>query len=406
MKGNNDSNFNIFISWSTDPARKIAELLKDLLEKIFCVNPDILFFVSSSEDGGIDVGARFRNIIDDNLQKSNYGILILTKNNELRPWLMFEAGALSKNINLSRIVPILFTLKEGERKIESPLETFQHIKYSREEFEKLIFGIFKNKFGKKRLTEEQKNTLKILLDANWSNFKEDIDKILKDHELEVKKMAKTADIFDNYFYNERSFQLKQFLDSIKDSSNKSLRIIVFGGVSTDIRNSVNDFVNWLNNNTHSDIYICYEDKTVAEEREKELPDDVYDEQNINKKEEIIKRKVNEVKDFIKSLNDAAKEAKSRIHCIELTNRLSGYITVNGTDMFFTPVLHDRSSETFTYKLRDDQRSFILDYMLSKIGKSEEEKNKKLIEEIGKIKEEIKQYNKQEKDIVTEEISPM
>jgi hypothetical protein len=387
MKRRNDSNFNVFISWSTEPARKIAELLKELLEKIFCVNPDIFFFVSSSEDGGIDVGARFRNILDDNLQKSDYGILILTKNNEMRPWLMFEAGALSKNIYSSRIVPILFTLKDGERKIESPIETFQHIKYSRDDFQKLIFGIFKNRFGKRRLSQEQKSTLKRLLEekTNWDDFKEKVDKILGDPELEVKKMAKTADIFDNYFYNERSLQLKEFVSGL--NKNTDQRIILFGGIATDIKENVSAFADWLQHGdtSRNDLYICYESKDVVRDRKEELTPTAYDGKDIS--EEAEQRKVIKVEVFIKQLKDTVPDnIKPHIHCTEISKRLSGYIIVYGINMYFTPVLHDRSSETFTYKLRDDQRNFIVDYMISKIDKSED--NEKLVSELNVIKLQI------------------
>jgi hypothetical protein len=57
------------------------------------------------------------------LEESKIGILFLTNENLQAPWLMFEAGALSKRIGDSKVCPILFGLKATD--VTDPLAQFQ-----------------------------------------------------------------------------------------------------------------------------------------------------------------------------------------------------------------------------------------------------------------------------------------
>lgn len=62
------------------PARELAEETKELLDKIF-PDPNISFFVSSSSDkGGINVGDRFRRILDEQLEKERKYYIVIQKN--------------------------------------------------------------------------------------------------------------------------------------------------------------------------------------------------------------------------------------------------------------------------------------------------------------------------------------
>jgi len=58
---------------------------------------------------------------------------------------MFEAGALSKNINQSKVSCILFDgLKQND--IKSPLSLFQNTEFDKEDFKKLIGPINNKQF--------------------------------------------------------------------------------------------------------------------------------------------------------------------------------------------------------------------------------------------------------------------
>jgi len=75
----------------------------------------------SSED--IQKGARGLAVIADQLKETDYGLVIVTKTNQLAPWLNFEAGAVGKLLGQSRVAPLLLDLTQSD--ITGPLEQFQ-----------------------------------------------------------------------------------------------------------------------------------------------------------------------------------------------------------------------------------------------------------------------------------------
>lgn len=107
---------NVFISWSGEESKAYAEVFRQWLPKIIqACDP---FY--SPED--IKAGMRWSVEIADKLQETEIGILCLTRDNLNAPWLMFEAGALSKQLE-SRVCPILFGLSPAD--IQGPLTQFQ-----------------------------------------------------------------------------------------------------------------------------------------------------------------------------------------------------------------------------------------------------------------------------------------
>ena len=71
------------------------------------------------------------------LQDSNFGILCVTRDNFEAPWLLFEAGALSKTMDKAYVVPFLFDLNPSDLS-DSPLMQFQATPFSKNEIKKLI----------------------------------------------------------------------------------------------------------------------------------------------------------------------------------------------------------------------------------------------------------------------------
>ena len=121
----------VFISWSGDRSKKIAEVLKKWIKDVIqSVEP----FISSQD---IPKGARWSADIAKELQDSNFGILCVTKDNFQEPWLLFEAGALSKTIDKTFVVPLLFDLDPSDLS-NSPLLQFQATSFSKNEVKKLI----------------------------------------------------------------------------------------------------------------------------------------------------------------------------------------------------------------------------------------------------------------------------
>ncbi|WP_157180400.1 MULTISPECIES: toll/interleukin-1 receptor domain-containing protein [Protofrankia] len=109
----------IFISWSGDTSKQIAEIFRDWLPILI---HEIDVFVSSQDIGG---GTRALDVLADELDATSYGLIVTTKATQSAPWINFESGALAKHVAKSRVVPILIDL--GVSDLKNPLAQFQAI---------------------------------------------------------------------------------------------------------------------------------------------------------------------------------------------------------------------------------------------------------------------------------------
>lgn len=113
----------VFISWSGKDSQQYAELLHGWL-------PSVLQFAEpyfTPKD--VEKGVRWNNDISEKLETCDIGLLCLTQSNLESPWILFEAGALSKNIGGSRVTGILFGF--GPSELTGPLATFQNTPYEK-----------------------------------------------------------------------------------------------------------------------------------------------------------------------------------------------------------------------------------------------------------------------------------
>jgi hypothetical protein len=157
----------IFISWSGDLSHKIAVCLREWLPNVIqSVTPYV-----SSED--IDKGTRWSQDIADELSTSFYGILCVTKDNLNAPWLNFEAGALSKTIENTRVSPFLFDLKRSD--VHGPILQFQSTVFEKEDFRKLVAGI-KSADPECKIDDIRLNSI---FDVWWPKLEESINELLK-----------------------------------------------------------------------------------------------------------------------------------------------------------------------------------------------------------------------------------
>jgi hypothetical protein len=112
-----ESRLQVFISWSGTRSQKIAEALRDWLPLVI-ERP--IFWLSSRD---IAEGTRWAEELSEQLERSHFGILVLTPENVLSPWLLFEAGALSKSLKLGRVIPLLVEIETSA--LRGPLAQFQ-----------------------------------------------------------------------------------------------------------------------------------------------------------------------------------------------------------------------------------------------------------------------------------------
>jgi hypothetical protein len=108
----------LFISWSNPHAQAVAEALRDWLKDVIhALQP----FVSSLD---VAKGERGLAVIARELEGSSHGIICVNRANQNAPWLNFEAGAISKQVDKSRVFPVLIDLPGSE--LKGPLRGFQY----------------------------------------------------------------------------------------------------------------------------------------------------------------------------------------------------------------------------------------------------------------------------------------
>jgi hypothetical protein len=157
----------IFISWSGQLSNKVALVLRDWLPSVIqAIEPYV-----SSED--IDKGARWTSDIAKELEASRFGLLCITPENIEAPWLNFEAGALSKVIDKSRVCPFLFGLKRSEIRT-GPFLQFQSAIYDRDEISKLLHSV--NNSIEPRCIDESR--LDSVFNVWWPELQQNLNPLL------------------------------------------------------------------------------------------------------------------------------------------------------------------------------------------------------------------------------------
>lgn len=118
----------VFFSWSGDRSRELATGLGTWLRQVIqAVEPWI------STD--IEKGARWHAQVAAKLQEAAAGIICVTPENVAEPWLLFEAGALSKSQD-TRVCTLLLDLRSTD--IGLPLSQFQATTLEKDEVVKLV----------------------------------------------------------------------------------------------------------------------------------------------------------------------------------------------------------------------------------------------------------------------------
>jgi len=156
----------IFLSWSGETSHKVAIAFRDWLPQVIqSLNPYV-----SSED--IDKGTRWSTDIAKELEESAYGIILVTKENLVAPWVNFEAGALSKIIDKSNVSLFLFNVKRSE--VKGPLLQFQSTTFEKEDIQKLLKSI-NNRIDEEERLEESK--LERAFNVWWSELESTLNEI-------------------------------------------------------------------------------------------------------------------------------------------------------------------------------------------------------------------------------------
>src|SRR5262249_35783376 len=113
----------VFISWSGDRSKQLAEAIHWWL-------PHVLQFAKPYfTPADMEKGTRWDNEISKELGQSQIGIIAMTAENLASPWIMFEAGAISRVIEeKARVCPIVFGIAKTD--LVGPLASFQAIEFN------------------------------------------------------------------------------------------------------------------------------------------------------------------------------------------------------------------------------------------------------------------------------------
>lgn len=163
----------VFISWSGQTSKNIAEIFRQWIPSVIQVVKPYY----SPDD--ITKGTRWGTEIAKELDESKVGIICLTKDNLQSPWIMFEAGALSKNIDKSKVCPLLFGVEPTD--IQGPLVQFQAAKFTKDEMKKVV-KMINGELGELALTTE---VFENVFEMWWPKLNERI-------EAELSKPVKTS----------------------------------------------------------------------------------------------------------------------------------------------------------------------------------------------------------------------
>jgi len=158
----------IFISWSGERSKLIANALQTCLNGIF---PKILVTWMSKE---IPIGSRWGRELSNQLQETNYCITCLTKENIDAPWILFEAGAIAKAIDNAYVCPYLFSIEQNEIERDHPLTQFQCTNADRNGTWVLIKNI--NKLAGECIIEQ---SLQTAFDVWWNKLEKEFENIAK-----------------------------------------------------------------------------------------------------------------------------------------------------------------------------------------------------------------------------------
>ena len=104
----------VFITFSGKLGQEIAQVLYDWLREFL----QLIDLYLSEED--IEKGKMWANELATALSSCDCGIVCVTPDSLLAPWVHFEAGAIVKNVGRSRLWVIVFGLHKAAIKVLSP----------------------------------------------------------------------------------------------------------------------------------------------------------------------------------------------------------------------------------------------------------------------------------------------
>lgn len=174
----------VFLTWSGTKSRQLSQALREWLPQV------IQNLEPWMSDSDLDKGSRWASEISGQLEQAQIGIICLTPENIEKPWINFEAGALSKQLERSRVCPYLLGLSHSD--LTFPLAQFNATIADSRETLKMLQSINKM-MGEYGLPEQ---TLNSSFTMWWPELEARINQIAKDDEAVTKPERSTHDMLE------------------------------------------------------------------------------------------------------------------------------------------------------------------------------------------------------------------
>jgi hypothetical protein len=183
----------VFISWSGEPSRMLAELLYRWLPQVV---QELEPWLSSKD---IDKGQLWDRILSERLS-IHQGIVCVTRGNTTAPWLNFESGALAKSVGEAAVRPLLLDLLPAD--LKGPLTRFQStVATSEPDMLELLRSL--NVACERRITDE---LLAKTFKNAWPAFRDELETILGGVPTEAKPHRDIEDMVGEVLERVREIQ--------------------------------------------------------------------------------------------------------------------------------------------------------------------------------------------------------
>jgi len=168
----------------------MAKALDDWLPKVLqLVDP----WMSETD---ISAGERWSVELSKQLGASEFGIICMTRDNVAAPWLLFEAGAISRSLSSGAVCPYLLDL--DVRDISGPLGQFQAKKADKRSTLDLLNAI-------NQRTQRPVSGLEDVFEAMWPRFEVELQAIPPPKESQTIATRSEAEILEELVSTVRRF---------------------------------------------------------------------------------------------------------------------------------------------------------------------------------------------------------
>ena len=183
----------------------------------------------------------------------------------------------------------------------------------------------------------------------------------------IDALQKSRDLVEDVARRKHQFQ--QVWDKMKPPSAFKRRLILFGGIATVLCNddAALRYAGWLTDNSDAHLYVCYESGPGALARAQKLDQHSLEPNSglptdpasrMMEKEKLVRSLEGRLRQALADNHN--EEVLSRVHFIPLRESLTTYIMIADDDVYITPLLETRSSETLSFALASKPVQFRLD----------------------------------------------